>query len=111
MGRRLKNYAISRDAIVAADCGKYSDMRIGLYFLRGMQRQQRLGDTDDTALERVEHPILQDVIIFRVIDARHHEVKNCDVIDTVCLDDVDAVQVLSEGRPDGIIMNKPRLIL
>lgn len=111
MGRRLKNYAISRDAILKAECGKFSDMRIGLYFLRGMQRMQRLAETDDTALDKIDHPMNQDCITFRIIDARHREVVSGDVIESVMLDDADAVQVLQEGRPDGLIVNSKKLIL
>jgi hypothetical protein len=111
MGRRLKNYAISRDAILQAECGKFSDMRIGLYFLRGMQRQHRLGDTDDTALDKIEHPMNQDVILLRIIDARHPEVRGCDVVDSVLLEDKDAVEILNEGRPDGIVVGRQKLIL
>ncbi len=34
-----------------------------------------------------------------------------DVIESVVMDDADAVQVLQEGRPDGIVMNHKKLIL
>jgi hypothetical protein len=111
MGRRLKNYGISRDAILQAECGKFSDMRIGLYFLRGMQRQNRLGEGDDTALDKIDHPITQDCIVFRIIDSRHKEVVGLDIIPDESLTDADAVGVLNEGRPDGLIMNSKKLIL
>jgi hypothetical protein len=111
MGRRLRNYAISRDAILQAECGKFSDMRIGLYFLRGMQRMQRLGDTDETALDKIDHPMNQDIIMFRIIDARHPEVKGLDMIEAIGLDDADAVEILNEGRPDGILVSPKKLIL
>ena len=111
MSRRLKNYAVSADAIKSADCGKYSDMRIALYFLRGMQRLGRLTDEDATSLDKIDHPMNQDIVVFRIIDQRHREIAGGSMIETDLLDDADAVQVLNEGRPDGIQIAKGKLIV
>ena len=111
MGRKLRIYAITPDAIKSAGCEKYSDMKVALYFLRGMQRMGRLTDSDETALDRIDHPINQDLVTFRVIDVRHPEITGGDVIDSELLQDTDACQVLNEGRPDGITAVQRKVIV
>ena len=100
MSRRLKNYAVSHDALEAVGALGLPAHRLALWFLRGLQRS---GTLDDQAeIDKVSFPIEGDSTVIRVVHPTFPEIKGFDVIQKDGLEDAKAIEILNLGKPDGI---------